>query len=83
MARASTALGSDAYRRRIRLNLIVRWLNMGGYGIYIWSCYGLAMVMLLGNLWHAHRQKKRVFRALSVQFKTMKLSSQNGHSSND
>ncbi|MCX8505810.1 MAG: heme exporter protein CcmD [Alphaproteobacteria bacterium] len=24
------------------------FISMGGYGAYIWSCYGLAFVMLLG-----------------------------------
>ncbi|MGH8176083.1 MAG: heme exporter protein CcmD [Steroidobacter sp.] len=37
--------------------MIVRdFLNMSGYGGYVWSCYGLALVVLVSNVWAARRQ---------------------------
>lgn len=32
------------------------FLSMSGYGAYVWSCYGLALVVLLFNVWSARRQ---------------------------
>jgi heme exporter protein CcmD len=29
---------------------------MSGYGAYVWSCYGLALVVLVSNVWAARRQ---------------------------
>jgi heme exporter protein CcmD len=29
---------------------------MGGYAAYVWSCYGLTLVVLVGNLWLARRE---------------------------
>ena len=31
---------------------------MGGYGGYVWSCYGLTLVVLAGNLWFSRRELK-------------------------
>lgn len=31
------------------------FFNMGGYAAYVWSCYGLTLVVLAGNLWVARR----------------------------
>jgi heme exporter protein D len=28
---------------------------MGGYASYVWSCYGLTLAVLIGNLWFARR----------------------------
>lgn len=37
------------------------WFVMGGYAGYIWSAYGLASLVLIGNSWvvRQHRQKIR------------------------
>jgi heme exporter protein CcmD len=32
------------------------FLSMSGYGGYVWSCYGLALVVLVGNGWAARRR---------------------------
>lgn len=31
---------------------------MGGYAGYVWSCYGLTLVILAGNLWFSRRDLK-------------------------
>lgn len=47
---------------------------MGGYGIYIWSCYGLAIILFLGNLWHVRCQKQRIYKTLRLGFEDLKSS---------
>lgn len=41
------------------------FLAMGGYAGYVWSCYGLTLLILAGNLWLARRDlKAQVQRAV-------------------
>jgi heme exporter protein CcmD len=35
---------------------VSNFLDMSGYGAYVWSCYGLALVVLVSNVWFARRQ---------------------------
>lgn len=30
-------------------------LDMGDYGVYVWSCYGLTLAVLVLNVWLARR----------------------------
>jgi heme exporter protein CcmD len=30
-------------------------LDMGDYGVYVWSCYGLVLAVLVLNVWLARR----------------------------
>ncbi len=30
-------------------------LDMGAYGVYVWSCYGLTLAVLVLNVWLARR----------------------------
>jgi heme exporter protein CcmD len=30
-------------------------LDMGEYGVYVWSCYGLTLAVLVLNVWLARR----------------------------
>lgn len=30
-------------------------LDMGNYGVYVWSCYGLTLAVLVLNVWLARR----------------------------
>jgi heme exporter protein D len=36
------------------------WLAMGGYGFYIWTSYGVAIVLLLGLLVASLRGLRRI-----------------------
>lgn len=40
----------------------MEWLEMGGYGAYVWSSYGLALVVLAGNVawpyWRLYRLRR-------------------------
>jgi heme exporter protein CcmD len=31
------------------------FLSMSGYGVYVWSCYGLTLAVLVWNAWSARR----------------------------
>jgi len=43
---------------------MAEFFRMGGYAGYVWSCYGLTLVVLLGNLWFARRElDSQVLRA--------------------
>ena len=47
------------------------FLEMSGYGAYVWSCYGLALVVLVYNVWSARRelreQQVKVQRRAQIQ----------------
>lgn len=38
---------------------------MGGYAAYVWSSYGLALIVLAANLVAAHRRERRILRRLA------------------
>ena len=38
--------------------------NMGGYGVYVWSAYGVAAIVLLANLYKALLDSRNVLRDL-------------------
>lgn len=35
---------------------MAEFFSMGGYAAYVWSCYGLTLAVLAGNLWFARRE---------------------------
>lgn len=41
------------------------FFDMGGYAFYVWSAYGAALAVLIGNLVLARRRSRRV--ALTMQ----------------
>lgn len=40
------------------------FLDMGGHGLYVWLCYGLGLLVILGNLLMPQRQAKQIQREL-------------------
>jgi heme exporter protein D len=36
------------------------FLDMGGHGLYVWLCYGLGLLVILGNLLMPQRQSKQI-----------------------
>ena len=50
---------------------LIEFLQMDGYGAYVWSCYGLTLVSLVALAWTSHRQLHsevaRARRRLSVR----------------
>ena len=46
---------------------IAEFLHMGGYAPYVWPSYGLALVILVGNLVIARRRRSKLLREIAVQ----------------
>lgn len=44
---------------------VARFLAMGGYAIYVWPAYGLALVVLVGLLGESLATYRRTQRALA------------------
>ena len=45
------------------------WFNMGGYGGYVWSSYGLALVVMGYTLIKPMTDKKAVFKELTMKYR--------------
>ncbi|HNP36508.1 MAG TPA: heme exporter protein CcmD [Woeseiaceae bacterium] len=46
-------------------------LAMGGYGMYVWSSYALALAVIVVNEWRARRRYRRVYRDVEVRIKAL------------
>jgi len=46
-----------------------QWLNMGGYGAYIWSAYGLAAIVLVWNWLSPLLRRREVMRKLKSWYR--------------
>jgi len=38
------------------------FLAMGKHGLYVWLCYGVAVLVIAGNVLALRRQRRRFFR---------------------
>ncbi len=45
------------------------FLRMGGYGFYVWVSYGLAVLVLIYNIWLPLSCERRLKRRLARQVK--------------
>lgn len=43
---------------------LLEWLDMGGYGVYVWPSYGLALALLGGLALQAWRRERRLLEKL-------------------
>lgn len=46
-------------------------LAMGGYGTYVWTCFGLTALVLIICEWRARLRHRRVFRNIEVRVKAL------------
>jgi heme exporter protein D len=46
---------------------LAEFLNMGGYAFYVWTSYGLTLVVLLANIIFPIVQRKQLLRSLSLK----------------
>ena len=46
-------------------------IQMGNYGAYVWSCFGLALVVVLFADWRARLWQKRVYRDIEVRIRAL------------
>lgn len=43
---------------------MAEFFHMGGYGVYVWSAYGIAAVVLLVNFLQPIRHKRTILKTL-------------------
>ena len=46
-------------------------LAMGGYGAYVWSCFGLTLLIIVFSEWRARIRHRRVYRDIEVRLKAL------------
>ncbi|MDH3748234.1 MAG: heme exporter protein CcmD [Gammaproteobacteria bacterium] len=46
-------------------------LAMGGYGVYVWSCFGLTLAIVIVNEWRARHRHRIELRDIEVRIKAM------------
>jgi len=51
------------------------FLHMGGYALYVWSSYGLALLVLGGNLFVARRKRSKLLREIQIHLQDSETSS--------
>ena len=48
-------------------------LAFGSYGAYVWSCFGLTLIILVYLDWSARARQKRVYRDIEVRIKALEV----------
>ena len=43
------------------------FLAMGKHGVYVWSCWGLTVVVTMLFIWYSHQQRKQTIQQLRIQ----------------
>lgn len=51
------------------MNHLWQWFNMGGYGGYVWSAYGLVGVVFIANILILNTKKNKIRHRLQHWFK--------------
>ncbi len=46
-------------------------LAMGGYGVYVWSCFTLTVAVFVFNTWRTRVRHRAVYRDLEVRIKAV------------
>ena len=46
-------------------------LAMGGYGAYVWTCFGLTLAVMLINEWRVRARQTSVYREIEVRIKAL------------
>ena len=49
-------------------------LAMGGYGAYVWSCFGLTFIVLVICVWQARTRQAKTYREIAARLKAMEAS---------
>jgi len=43
------------------------FLHMGGYGVYVWPSYAIALIIIVANVWAPLRDHKKLLRDIKFQ----------------
>lgn len=54
---------------------MMEFLNQGGYSLFVWGAYGMALVLLVGEVAVLHRQRRTILARLG---RLMRLGAQRG-----
>ena len=46
-------------------------LAMRKYGIFVWSCFALTFIVLIGNEWMARVRQKQVYKEVEVRLRAI------------
>jgi len=46
-------------------------LAMDGYGAYVWTCFGLTLLVVVLSDWRARIRHKQVYRDIEVRIKAL------------
>lgn len=46
-------------------------VGMGNYGIYVWSSFGLTVLVVVLSDWRARVRHKRIYRDIEVRIKAL------------
>jgi heme exporter protein CcmD len=46
-------------------------LAMGNYGAYVWSCFGLVLIVIIFSEWRARVRHKQIYRYIEVRIKAL------------
>lgn len=54
---------------------LAEFLHMGGYAFYVWTSYGLALVVLVVNLTQPWRRRRQLLREIAARLREERESS--------
>ena len=46
-------------------------LAMGGYGAYVWSCFGLALIVILWSDWRSRARHNQVYQEIEGRIRAL------------
>ena len=46
-------------------------LSMGSYGVYVWSCFALTLIVIVFSDWRARTRHNQVYRDIEVRIKAL------------
>ena len=46
-------------------------LAMGSYGIYVWTCFGLALAVVVLSDWRARYRHRQVYKEIRTRVKAL------------
>ena len=46
-------------------------LAMGNYGAYVWSCFGLALIVIVFSEWRARARHNQIYLEIEVRIKAL------------
>ncbi|ADE14030.1 heme exporter protein CcmD [Nitrosococcus halophilus Nc 4] len=52
------------------MNILQEFFHMGGYALYVWTAYGIAAIVLVGNIVQARIRQRRITRQIQQEDKS-------------